>query len=128
MSLSNFSDSYRVFFFFPQKLLVFCSCKCYFYKENFTFPPRTAALCHPRALLVNIRSSACRSVMERLQNDTLLVVMGDHGMTESGDHGGESQKETDAAIFLYSPSPLFPAPPSRVSGTIFTEFPPHQRD
>lgn len=54
--------------------------------------------------------------MERLQNDTLLVVMGDHGMTDSGDHGGESQKETDAAIFLYSPSPLFhsPPPPSQV--------------
>lgn len=52
--------------------------------------------------------------MDRLQNDTLLVVMGDHGMTDNGDHGGESQKETDAAIFLYSPSPLFPAPPSKV--------------
>nr|XP_061837060.1 GPI ethanolamine phosphate transferase 3 [Nerophis lumbriciformis] len=54
-----------------------------------------------------------RSVIERLQNDTLLVVMGDHGMTDTGDHGGESQKETDAAIFLYSPSPLFPGPPSQ---------------
>lgn len=52
--------------------------------------------------------------MDHLQNDTLLVVMGDHGMTDSGDHGGESQKETDAAIFLYSPSPLFPVPPSQV--------------
>lgn len=55
-----------------------------------------------------------RSVISRLQNDTLLVVMGDHGMTDTGDHGGESQKETDAAIFLYSPSPLFPDPPSQV--------------
>ncbi|XP_035632034.2 GPI ethanolamine phosphate transferase 3 [Oncorhynchus keta] len=54
-----------------------------------------------------------RSVLDRLQNDTLLVVMGDHGMTDTGDHGGESQKETDAAIFLYSPSPLFPASPSK---------------
>ncbi|CAB1318461.1 unnamed protein product [Coregonus sp. 'balchen'] len=54
-----------------------------------------------------------RSVLDRLQNDTLLVVMGDHGMTDTGDHGGESQKETDAAIFLYSPSPLFPASPSQ---------------
>uniref|UniRef100_A0A3P8RYZ5 GPI ethanolamine phosphate transferase 3, catalytic subunit n=1 Tax=Amphiprion percula TaxID=161767 RepID=A0A3P8RYZ5_AMPPE len=54
-----------------------------------------------------------RSVMDRLQNDTLLVVMGDHGMTDSGDHGGESQKETDAAIFLYSPSPIFPGPPTQ---------------
>lgn len=58
--------------------------------------------------------------MDHLQNDTLLVVMGDHGMTDSGDHGGESQKETDAAIFLYSPSPLFPAPPSQVSSSVFT--------
>ncbi|XP_028319094.1 GPI ethanolamine phosphate transferase 3 [Gouania willdenowi] len=54
-----------------------------------------------------------RSVIERLQNDTLLVVMGDHGMTDSGDHGGESQKETDAAIFLYSPFPIFAGPPSQ---------------
>ncbi|XP_053332259.1 GPI ethanolamine phosphate transferase 3 isoform X1 [Clarias gariepinus] len=51
-----------------------------------------------------------RSVIKRLQSDTLLVVMGDHGMTDTGDHGGESQKETDAALFLYSGSPLFPAP------------------
>lgn len=57
-----------------------------------------------------------RSVIDRLQNDTLLVVMGDHGMTDTGDHGGESQKETDAAIFLYSPSPLFSTPPSQVGG------------
>lgn len=56
--------------------------------------------------------------MDRLQNDTLLVVMGDHGMTDTGDHGGESQKETDAAIFLYSPSPLFSAPPSQVGGRV----------
>ncbi|KAI4876353.1 hypothetical protein NFI96_017816 [Prochilodus magdalenae] len=55
-----------------------------------------------------------RSVIKRLQNDTLLVVMGDHGMTDTGDHGGESQKETDAALFLYSGSPLFPAPGSQV--------------
>ncbi|XP_020780270.2 GPI ethanolamine phosphate transferase 3 isoform X1 [Boleophthalmus pectinirostris] len=55
-----------------------------------------------------------RSVMRRLQNDTLLVVMGDHGMTDTGDHGGESQKETDAAIFIYSPSPLFQQPQNQL--------------
>lgn len=55
-----------------------------------------------------------RSVINHLQNDTLLVVMGDHGMTDTGDHGGESQKETDAALFLYSSSPLFPASDERV--------------
>lgn len=55
-----------------------------------------------------------RSVMSGVQNDTLLVVMGDHGMTDSGDHGGESQKETDAAIFIYSPSPLFTDSPAQM--------------
>ncbi|XP_057674080.1 GPI ethanolamine phosphate transferase 3 [Corythoichthys intestinalis] len=54
-----------------------------------------------------------RSVIDRMQNDTILVVMGDHGMTDTGDHGGESQKETDSAIFLYSPVPLFPGAPSQ---------------
>lgn len=54
-------------------------------------------------------------MIQRLQSDTLLVVMGDHGMTDTGDHGGESQKETDAALFLYSGSPLFPAPDTQVS-------------
>ncbi|XP_068613713.1 GPI ethanolamine phosphate transferase 3-like [Brachionichthys hirsutus] len=58
-----------------------------------------------------------RSVIDRVENDTLLVVMGDHGMTDSGDHGGESQKETDAALFLYSPSSLFP-PSSQSEPTV----------
>jgi len=57
-------------------------------------------------------------VIKRLKNDTLLVVMGDHGMTDTGDHGGESQKETDAALFLYSSSPLFSAPGSQVNDTV----------
>ncbi|XP_043933309.1 GPI ethanolamine phosphate transferase 3 isoform X2 [Protopterus annectens] len=48
-----------------------------------------------------------RSVLTRLQNDTLLVVLGDHGMTNSGDHGGDSEDEVNAALFLYSPLPLF---------------------
>ncbi|KAM9321969.1 GPI ethanolamine phosphate transferase 3 [Pholidichthys leucotaenia] len=54
-----------------------------------------------------------RSVIDCLQNNTLLVVMGDHGMTDSGDHGGESLKETDAALFIYSTSPIFSSPPSQ---------------
>jgi hypothetical protein len=29
--------------------------------------------------------------------------MGDHGMTDDGNHGGASQDETEAALFLYSP-------------------------
>lgn len=64
------------------------------------------------------RNADPRSVIKRLKNDTLLVVMGDHGMTDTGDHGGESQKETDAALFLYSSSSLFSAPGSQVMDTL----------
>ncbi|XP_017527473.2 GPI ethanolamine phosphate transferase 3 isoform X1 [Manis javanica] len=50
-------------------------------------------------------------LVERLENDTLLVVIGDHGMTMSGDHGGDSELEISAALFLYSPTALFPSTP-----------------
>ncbi|RAH85782.1 alkaline phosphatase-like protein [Aspergillus japonicus CBS 114.51] len=35
--------------------------------------------------------------------ETLLVVMGDHGMDENGNHGGETLEEVLAAVWLYSP-------------------------
>ena len=34
--------------------------------------------------------------------------MGDHGMTETGDHGGDTWNETHAALFVYSPRSIFP--------------------
>ncbi|KAM4050026.1 GPI ethanolamine phosphate transferase 3 isoform 2-T2 [Anomaloglossus baeobatrachus] len=47
------------------------------------------------------------SLIEHLDEQTLLVVAGDHGMTDTGDHGGDSEKEVTAALFLYSKAPLF---------------------
>ncbi|TDH67073.1 hypothetical protein CCR75_004249 [Bremia lactucae] len=38
--------------------------------------------------------------------DVLLAVLGDHGMSADGNHGGASDDETGAALFLYSKSPL----------------------
>lgn len=55
-----------------------------------------------------------RSLVDHLGNDTLLLVAGDHGMTETGDHGGESEKEVNAALFVYSRTPLFGAGPPEV--------------
>uniref|UniRef100_A0A915DFZ1 GPI ethanolamine phosphate transferase 3 n=1 Tax=Ditylenchus dipsaci TaxID=166011 RepID=A0A915DFZ1_9BILA len=43
-----------------------------------------------------------KNITSVMQEDTLLVVMGDHGMTRSGDHGGDSQMETEAALFVYA--------------------------
>ncbi|GAA6040378.1 hypothetical protein JCM8097_007587 [Rhodosporidiobolus ruineniae] len=41
-------------------------------------------------------------VVEKMAGDTLLVVVGDHGMTDRGDHGGDSREEVDAALWVYS--------------------------
>uniref|UniRef100_A0A6I8N613 GPI ethanolamine phosphate transferase 3, catalytic subunit n=1 Tax=Ornithorhynchus anatinus TaxID=9258 RepID=A0A6I8N613_ORNAN len=54
-----------------------------------------------------------RTLARSLADDTLLVVAGDHGMTETGDHGGDSEGEVSAALFLYSKTPLFPTDPPR---------------
>ena len=39
-------------------------------------------------------------IMSVLDEDTLFVVMGDHGMTASGDHGGASNLEVNAGIYM----------------------------
>lgn len=44
---------------------------------------------------------------QQLDEETLLVVMGDHGMDPKGDHGGESDDEVEAALWMYSKSPRF---------------------
>ncbi|KAF8803969.1 phosphoethanolamine N-methyltransferase [Phlegmacium glaucopus] len=41
-------------------------------------------------------------VVEKMDDDTLLVVMGDHGMDRSGDHGGDGILETSSAMWIYS--------------------------
>jgi phosphatidylinositol glycan class O len=43
-----------------------------------------------------------RKVVNMLDNSTLLFVMGDHGMTPNGDHGGDSTQEMNAVLFAYS--------------------------
>lgn len=44
--------------------------------------------------------------MSNMDADTVLFVLGDHGMTQTGDHGGDSVDETSAALFVYSPTVL----------------------
>ncbi|RAH78938.1 putative phosphoethanolamine N-methyltransferase [Aspergillus japonicus CBS 114.51] len=48
-----------------------------------------------------------RDVMAKLDDKTLLVVMGDHGMDSKGDHGGESDDEVNAALWMYSKKGVF---------------------
>ncbi|CAK3854104.1 GPI ethanolamine phosphate transferase 3 [Lecanosticta acicola] len=48
-----------------------------------------------------------RRMIETLDDKTLLVVMGDHGMDVKGDHGGESDDEVQAALWMYSKRGIF---------------------
>ncbi|RAK97602.1 GPI ethanolamine phosphate transferase 3 [Aspergillus ibericus CBS 121593] len=43
-----------------------------------------------------------REVMREVDDETVLVVMGDHGMDENGNHGGETRDEVRAALWLYT--------------------------
>lgn len=48
-------------------------------------------------------------VVNTMDNRTILFVAGDHGMTSTGDHGGDSEAEVTAALFVYSSVPLVPS-------------------
>lgn len=47
-------------------------------------------------------------IVRSMDNDTVLMVLGDHGMTNTGDHGGDSEAEVTSALFLYSPLGFIP--------------------
>ncbi|KAJ9125365.1 hypothetical protein QFC22_000325 [Naganishia vaughanmartiniae] len=48
-------------------------------------------------------------VVDEMDDDTLLVVLGDHGMDSRGDHGGDGTAETASALWMYSKSrPIVP--------------------
>jgi phosphatidylinositol glycan class O len=37
-----------------------------------------------------------------MDDDTIMIVFGDHGMTDSGGHGGETKGELRTIMFAYS--------------------------
>lgn len=39
-----------------------------------------------------------------MDNNTILMLYGDHGMTVEGNHGGDSEKEIRTVFFAYSKS------------------------
>jgi phosphatidylinositol glycan class O len=44
-----------------------------------------------------------------MSNDTILFVIGDHGMTSDGNHGGATYNETITTTFCYSKRRFHPA-------------------
>ena len=45
-----------------------------------------------------------RTVFESVDDETVVFVLGDHGMTEDGNHGGATPEETGAALLVWSRS------------------------
>ncbi|KAG5643979.1 hypothetical protein DXG03_009268 [Asterophora parasitica] len=66
-----------------------------------------------------------KRVVGLLDEDTLLVVLGDHGMDRSGDHGGDGDLETSSALWVYSKGPALTQTHTRPpSGLLrYTRFP-----
>lgn len=64
---------------------------------------------------LNEMDGMLRKVVPLLKEDTILFVLGDHGMTESGDHGGDSDDEVATTLFVYSPSYIFAQKPDEDS-------------
>lgn len=61
----------------------------------------------PRSSFMPSKQKEMDQIIEKLykraSDDTLLVVMGDHGMNEIGNHGGSSTGETSPGLLLASP-------------------------
>ncbi|KAI5964783.1 GPI13 [Candida pseudojiufengensis] len=61
---------------------------------------------------LNQMNEVIKKVIEELQDDTLLVVMGDHGMDYTGNHGGDAPDELESTLFMYSKNKKFYKQPS----------------
>lgn len=51
---------------------------------------------------LNEMNVVIEKVIAAMDDDTTLLVIGDHGMTGTGDHGGDTNDEINSMIFAYS--------------------------
>lgn len=56
---------------------------------------------------LNQMNDVIKDVIEKIDDDTLLIVIGDHGMDSTGNHGGDAPDELESTLFMYSKSANF---------------------
>lgn len=88
---------------------------------------------HPGHELMKIKldqmNEVLKRVVEQMDDDTLLIVLGDHGMDPKGDHGGDGILETASATWIYSKTrplkilPLDTVPSPLLTNTTFPGAP-----
>uniref|UniRef100_A0A5K4F039 GPI ethanolamine phosphate transferase 3 n=1 Tax=Schistosoma mansoni TaxID=6183 RepID=A0A5K4F039_SCHMA len=58
---------------------------------------------HPEMMRkLNELNSFIELIVSKLQSSDILFILGDHGMTRSGDHGGDSDAELEAAFIVFT--------------------------
>lgn len=57
-----------------------------------------------KSKISKIDSFITNEIMPNVRDEDLLLVISDHGMTDSGSHGGASFEETSSFLYAYSPS------------------------
>ena len=78
-----------------------------------TYSPR-----HPRmSSKLEEMNDMLTNVFNAVDDDTLVVVFGDHGMTKDGNHGGSSSQEKRAALYLHTTEKAAPLIKSNVELT-----------
>lgn len=56
---------------------------------------------------LNQMNDVVTKVIKSMDDKTLLVIIGDHGMDSTGNHGGDSKDELESTLFMYSKSKKF---------------------
>lgn len=51
---------------------------------------------------LNEMNEIIEKIVDKMDDSTILFVMGDHGMTEDGNHGGATADETKTILFAFS--------------------------